>query len=189
MLERLCCSVPEKSAMDPQVDSLACLCCCAVHHIRPVLHHIPVQPYGDGTVSLSFHPTRRSPTQEGRVPNRERPRTAFSTLPQGPTNTGTRPGSTSPERSLIRAGQDGARQAEPRFLWIPYNCDLYGPSTTLPSPCLFEPASLFILLGAARRTTWAARVEERINGNAGTRNTLFTGRLKGTDPKGTWSET
>lgn len=137
MLERLCCSVPEKSAMDPQVDSLAC--CCAVHHIRPILHHIPVQPYGDGTVSLSFHPTRRSPTQEGRVPNRERPRTAFSTLPQGPTNTGTRPGSTSPERSLIRAGQDGARQAEPRFLWIPYNYDLSGPSTTFPLLASLSP--------------------------------------------------
>lgn len=67
-----------------------------------------------------------------------------------------------PERSLIRAGQDGARQAEPRFLWIQYYYDLYRAFHDLPSPCLFEPACIIDSLGAARRTTWAAHAEEKI---------------------------
>lgn len=100
MLERFSCSGPEKSAMGGPVDNCymrhssrlsltTALRCCAVHHIRPILHHIPVQPYGDGTVSLSFHqPVTSQPYAEGRsrIGATKTAPMPFSTLPQGPTD-------------------------------------------------------------------------------------------------------
>lgn len=95
MLERLSCSGPKKSAIGVPVDNcymrhrsrlslMTALRCCAVHHNHPILHNIPVQPYGDGTVSLSFHRTRHSPTQQAGAESGRprRPRCPFPPSPR-----------------------------------------------------------------------------------------------------------